>query len=156
MNKWENLENHDQIQMLINDRIGFVTDRLGSVSRQNHDETIFDLMMLFFDSLNEKREIILKIWDSVSFNQQLICEGQSQLLNAIDNWHQELNINWQVGKYIQNLLFLLCLVYLSAIWKDDNSADSSKVMAKVDEIIKWLNSSKSSPFDVLQKLKNLI
>ncbi len=143
-----------ELQILLNDRLGIVTDGLASVSRHNTDETIFDLMMLFFDSLNEKRAIILKLWEIKDFNQKLICEGQSQLLNAIDDWHQALGIHGNLGRYVQNLLFLLALVYTMTVWKDDLSADSSKVMAKVDEIIGWLNASKSAPFDLWQKLKS--
>jgi hypothetical protein len=146
----------EELQMLINDRLGVITDGLSSVSRQSSDETIFDLIMLFFDSLNEKRQIILGLWDHVDFNQRLICQGQAQLITAIDGWHQELNIHWQMGRYLQNLLFLLTLSYVATIWKNDDSADSSKVMAKVDEIISWLNASKSAPFDLLQKLKGAI
>jgi hypothetical protein len=146
----------NEIQLLINDRLATVTDNLATVSPHTQNETIFDLIMLFFDSLNEKRQTILKLWDNIDFNQKLICQSQAQLITAIDCWHKELNLHWQIGGYLQNLLFLVALSYTATIWKTDTSADSSKVMAKVDEIIGWLNSSKSAPFDFLQKLKNII
>lgn len=147
---------YDELQRLLNDRLAFVTDNLSTVSRQNLDETLFDLIMLCFDSLNERRTIILKIWNDFNFNQKIICQMQTQLIEAIDMWHQELEINWQIGHYIQHTLFLLMLIYLSIIWKNDDSPDISKVMAKTNEIIGWLNQSKSAPFDLLQKLKALI
>ena len=43
-----------------------------------------------------------------------------------------------------------------AVWKDDTSADNSKVMAKIDELIGWLNASKSAPFNLLEKVKNMV
>ena len=61
----------EELQILLNDRLAFVTDNLSTVSRHNLDETLFDLIMLFFDSLNEKRPIILKLWDSLDLNQKL-------------------------------------------------------------------------------------
>ena len=143
----------DELQSLLNDRIGFVTDNLSTVGRHNLDETIFDLVMLFFDSLNEKRPIILKLWDNLDFNQKLVCKMQAQLTESIGIWHQELAIDWTVARPIQNILFMLALIYTSTIWKDDESPDSAKVMAKVNEITVWLSQSKSAPFDLLQKLK---
>lgn len=145
-----------ELQILINDRLGVVTDNLSTVSRQNLDETLFDLIMLFVDSLNEKRQAILKIWDYADFNQKLICQLQTQLTEAIDIWHQELGIHWQVGRYVQNLLFSLIIIYTTTIWKTDNSTDNSIVMAKVNEIIGWIRNSKSAPLDLLEKLKGLI
>ena len=145
-----------ELQILINDRLGVVTDNLSTVSRQNLDETLFDLIMLFIDSLNEKRQAILKIWDQTDFNQKLICQLQTQLTEAIDMWHQELDIHWQVGRYVQNLLFMLVITYTTTIWKTDNSPDNSTVMAKVNEIIGWIRNSKSAPLDLLEKLKGLI
>ena len=50
----------NEIQLLINDRLATVTDNLATVSPHTQNETIFDLIMLFFDSLNEKRQTILK------------------------------------------------------------------------------------------------
>lgn len=155
---WKRAENNpasltfDELQMLLNDRLGFVSDGLSSVSRNNPDDTLFDLMMLCFDSLNDKRETILHLWDGVDFDAKLICEGQSQLLNAINRWHEELGIQWPAGNYLQNLLFLLALVYTAYIWKSDMSADNSKVMAAVNQIIIWLKNSKSAPFDFLKKI----
>ncbi|MEI6627826.1 MAG: hypothetical protein WCN27_00240 [Alphaproteobacteria bacterium] len=145
-----------ELQILINDRLGVLTDNLSTVSRQNLDETLFDLIMLFIDSLNEKRQAILKIWDQTDFNQKLICQLQTQLTEAIDMWHQELDIHWQVGRYVQNLLFMLVITYTTTIWKTDNSPDNSTVMAKVNEIIGWIRNSKSAPLDLLEKLKGLI
>ncbi len=145
-----------ELQILINDRLGVVTDNLSMVSRQNLDETLFDLIMLFIDSLNEKRQTILKIWNEIDFNQKLICQLQTQLTEAIDMWHQELDIHWQVGRYVQNLLFMLVITYTTTIWKTDNSPDNSTVMAKVNEIIGWIRNSKSAPLDLLEKLKGLI
>ncbi len=146
----------DEIQVLINDRLWAVTDNLSTVSRHNTNETLFDLMMLVFDSLTEKREIILNLWSSSSLNPQLICEGQSQIITAIDSWHQELNLHWNTARYVQNLLFMCALIYAAAVWKDDTSADNSKVMAKIDELIGWLNASKSGPFDLIEKVKNMV
>lgn len=146
----------DEIQALINDRLWQVTDNLLTVSRNNTNETLFDLMMLVFDSLNEKRACILSLWDSQSLSTKLICEGQSQALAAIDTWHQELELNWNTARYVQNLLFLCALIYAANVWKDDISPDNSKVMAKIDELISWLNASKSAPFDLLEKLKGMI
>ncbi len=145
-----------ELQVLINDRLGVVTDNLATVSRQNLDETLFDLIMLFIDSLNEKRQAIIKIWDKTDFNQKLICQLQTQLTEAIDIWHQELDIHWQVGRYLQNLLFSLIIIYTTTIWKTDNTPDNSIVMAKVNEIIGWIRNSKSAPLDLLEKLKGLI
>lgn len=145
-----------ELQILINDRLGVVTDNLSMVSRQNLDETLFDLIMLFIDSLNEKRQTILKIWNEIDFNQKLICQLQTQLTEAIDMWHQELDIHWQVGRYLQNLLFSLIIIYTTNIWKTDNTPDNSTVMAKVNEIIGWIRNSKSAPLDLLEKLKGLI
>ena len=145
-----------ELQTLINDRLGVVTDKLSTVSRQNLDETLFDLIMLFVDSLNEKRQSILKIWDHADFNQKLICQLQTQLTETIDIWHQELGIHWQVGRYIQNLLFSLIIIYTTTIWKTDNTTDNSIVMAKINEIIGWIRNSKSAPLDLLEKLKGLI
>ncbi len=146
----------EELQALINNRLWAVTDKLSMVSRHNPDETLFDLMMLVFDSLTEKREIILNLWDSSSLNPGLICEGQSQIITAIDGWHQELNLHWNTARYVQNLLFLCALIYAAVVWKDDTSADNSKVMAKIDELIGWLNASKSAPFDLIEKIKNTI
>lgn len=151
-----NTISNDELQMLLNDRLAFVTDNLSTINCQNIDETLFDLIMLCFDSLNEHRSTILKLWQSTQMNSQLLCKMQTQLIESIDIWHQELSINWQIGTYIQNTLFLLILFYISTIWKDDSSPDSSKVMAKTNEIIELLNQSKSAPFDLLQKLKALI
>ena len=146
----------EEIQALINDRLWAVTDNLSTVSRHNTNETLFDLMMLVFDSLTEKRGIILNLWDSSSLNPQLICEGQSQIIAAIDGWHQELNLHWNTARYVQNLLFMCALIYAAVVWKDDTSADNSKVMAKIDELIGWLNASKSAPFDLIEKVKNMV
>lgn len=159
---WKKAEQHpsnlttDEIQALLNDRLWMVTDNLSTVSRGNTNETLFDLMMLVFDSLTEKRACILKIWDSNSLNSRLICEGQSQILAAIDGWHQELNLQWNTARYVQNLLFLCSLIYATAVWKDDASTDNSKVMAKIDELIGWLNASKSAPFDLIEKVKSMV
>ena len=148
--------NFEEIQALINDRLWIVTDRLATVSRHNNNETLFDLMMLVFDSLTEKRETVLNLWNSSSLSPQLICEGQSQIIAAIDSWHQELNLHWSTARYVQNLLFLCALIYAAAVWKDDTSPDNSKVMAKIDELIGWLNASKSAPFDLLEKVKSMV
>ncbi len=158
---WEKAGNQEEltpeeIQALINDRLWAVTDNLSTVSRHNTNETLFDLMMLVFDSLTEKRGIILNLWDSSSLNPQLICEGQSQIIAAIDGWHQELNLHWNTARYVQNLLFMCALIYAAVVWKDDTSADNSKVMAKIDELIGWLNASKSAPFDLIEKVKNMV
>lgn len=146
----------NEVQILINDRLGAVTDNLPTVSRQNLDETLFDLIMLFIDSLNERRQTILKIWNETDLNQKLICQLQTQLTEAVDIWHQELNIHWQVGRYLQNLLFSLIIIYTTNIWKTDSTPDNSTVMAKVNEIIGWIKNSKSAPLDFLEKLKGLI
>lgn len=146
----------EELQALINDRLWVVTDSLSTVSRHNTDETLFDLMMLVFDSLTEKREVILTLWNSSSLNPQLICEGQSQIIAAVDSWHQELNLHWSTARYVQNLLFMCALMYAATVWKDDTSADNSKVMAKIDELISWLNASKSAPFDLIEKIKNMV
>lgn len=145
--------NTEEIQALINDRLWAVTDQLSTVSRHTTNETLFDLMMLVFDSLTEKRESILNLWNSSFLNPKLICEGQSQVIAAIDSWHQELNLHWNTGRYVQNLLFFCALMYAAIVWKDDTSADNSKVMAKIDELISWLNASKSAPFDLIEKIK---
>ena len=145
-----------EIQALINDRLSTVTDKLSSVSLHNKDETLFDLMMLFFDSLTEKRNTVFDLYSSCSFETSLICDMQSQILSAIDNWHQELSLHWPFGRYVQNLLFFCALIYTVNVWKDDISPDNSKVMAKIDELIRWINSSKSAPFDLIEKLKNTI
>jgi len=146
----------DEIQALINDRLWQVTDNLATVSRNNTNETLFDLMMLVFDSLTEKRTCILGLWGTQSLSTKLICEGQAQVLATIDTWHQELELNWDAARYVQNLLFMCALIYAANVWKDDTSADNSKVMAKVDEMIGWLNASKSAPFDLLEKVKSMV
>ena len=146
----------DEIQALINDRLWQVTDNLATVSRNNTNETLFDLMMLVFDSLTEKRACILSLWDAQNLSTKLICEGQAQVLAAIDTWHQELELNWDAARYAQNLLFMCALIYAANVWKDDTSADNSKVMAKIDEMISWLNASKSAPFDLLEKVKSMV
>lgn len=148
---WNKAENGEiltnaEIQVLINDRLLAVTDKLSTVSRHNTDEVLFDLMMLVFDSLTEKREAILNIWNSDFLNSDFICEAQSQIIVAIDSWHEELNLHWNTGRYVQNLLFLCALIYAAVVWKDDTSPDNSKVMAKIDELIRWLSASKSAPF----------
>ena len=146
----------EEIQALINDRLWAVTDQLSTVSLSNTDETLFDLMMLVFDSLTEKRACILNIWNTSSLDPKCICEGQSQIIAAIDGWHQTLNLQWNTARYVQNLLFLCALMYAASVWKDDTSADNSKVMAKIDELISWLNASKSAPFDLLAKVKSMV
>jgi len=56
---WEKAESNpsaitpEEIQALINNRLWYVTERLETVSRNNVDEALFDLMMLVFDSLTE-------------------------------------------------------------------------------------------------------
>jgi hypothetical protein len=112
-------------------------------------------MMLVFDSLTEKRVCVLNIWNASSLDPKCICEAQSQIIAAIDGWHQQLNLHWNTARYVQNLLFLCALMYAAAVWKDDTSADNSKVMAKIDELIGWLNASKSAPFDLLEKVKEV-
>lgn len=158
---WEKAE-HDtstitaqEIQVLINDRLWYVTEHLETVSKNNANETLFDLMMLVFDSLTEKRKSILNLWNSQKLSDQLICETQAQVLNAIDTWHQKLGIHWDIGRYMQNVLFLSALIYATTIWKDDTSADNSKVMAKIDEMIRWIKAAKSEPFELLEKAKEM-
>ena len=146
----------EEIQALINDRLWAVTDQLSTVSLNSTNETLFDLMMLVFDSLTEKRACILNIWSTIALDPKCICEGQSQIIGAIDEWHQTLNLHWNTARYVQNLLFLCALMYAAAVWKDDTSADNSKVMAKIDELIGWLNASKSAPFDLLEKVKSMV
>jgi hypothetical protein len=158
---WEKAANQEElttndIHALINDRLWVVTDNLSTVSCHNRDETLFDLIMLVFDSLTEKREVILALWNSRSLSPQLICEGHSQIIAAIDSWHQELNLHWNTARYLQNLLFMCALIYAAAVWKDDISPDNSKVMAKIDELIGWLNASKTAPFDLIEKVKNMV
>ncbi|MEI7493947.1 MAG: hypothetical protein WCJ92_05055 [Alphaproteobacteria bacterium] len=146
----------EEIQALINDRLWAVTDQISTVSLNSANETLFDLMMLVFDSLTEKRTCILNLWNASSLDPKCICEAQSQIIAAIDGWHQTLNLHWNTARYVQNLLFLCALMYAAAVWKDDTSADNSKVMAKIDELIGWLNASKSAPFDLLEKLKGMV
>ena len=146
----------EEIQALINDRLWAVTDQLSTVSLHSTDETLFDLMMLVFDSLTEKRTCILNLWNAIELNPKCICEAQSQISAAIDGWHQQLNLPWNTARYVQNLLFLCALIYAAVVWKDDTSADNSKVMAKIDELIGWLNASKSAPFDLLEKVKSMV
>ncbi len=146
----------EDIQVLIHDRLEAVTGKLSTVSRHSENETLFDLMMLVFDSLTEKRTCILNIWNSQSLSTKLVCEGQSQILTAIDGWHQELELHWNTARYVQNLLFLCALIYAATVWRDDTSTDNSKVMAKIDEMIRWLNASKAAPFDFLEKLKGMV
>lgn len=146
----------EEIQTLINDRLWFVTERLETVGRNNTDETLFDLMMLVFDSLTEKRACILALWTAQKLSDQLICETQAQVLAAIDTWHQTLRIHWEVGRYVQNLLFLCALIYAGSVWLDDTSADNSKVMAKIDEMIRWMKTAKAAPLDLVEKLKGMV
>lgn len=159
---WESAESDavsvtpEEIQALINDRLWYVTERLETVSRNTVDEALFDLMMLVFDSLTEKRGCILGLWDTQKISDQLICETQAQVLAAIDTWHQRLEIHWNAGRYVQNLLFLCALIYAASVWKNDTSADNSKVMAKIDEMIRWMKASKTAPFDLLEKLKSMV
>jgi hypothetical protein len=67
-----------------------------------------------------------------------------------------LGLHWDVGRYVQNLLFLCALIYAANVWKDDTSADNSKVMAKIDEMIRWMKATKTAPLDVLEKLKGMV
>lgn len=144
----------DEIKVIINDRLHVVTTNLGTISRHNQNETLFDLMMLVFDSLTEHREAVLNIYGAYDFSSSLICQVQSQCLAAIDQWHETLDLHWTFGRYMQNLLFLCALLYAASVWKEDISPDNSKVMAKIDELISWINSSKSAPFDLLEKIKS--
>ncbi|MCE2716359.1 MAG: hypothetical protein ACK4V2_03585 [Pseudomonadota bacterium] len=159
---WEKAESNpsaitpEEIQALINNRLWYVTERLETVSRNNVDEALFDLMMLVFDSLTEKRACVLSLWETQKLSDQLICETQAQVLTAIDGWHQTLGLHWDVGRYVQNLLFLCALIYAANVWKDDTSADNSKVMAKIDEMIRWMKATKTAPLDVLEKLKGMV
>lgn len=159
---WEKAKNDSaritpsEIQALINDRLSFVTDNLSTVSVQNKNETLFDVMMLFFDGLSEKRKAVLDLYNSCALNSSLICQAQAQIITAIDHWHNELNLHWTIGRYVQNLFFLCALIYAANVWKDDTSADNSKVMAKIDELIRWINSSKSAPFDLMEKIKSTV
>jgi membrane protease YdiL (CAAX protease family) len=89
------------------------------------------------------------IWSSVIF-------GMLHLNRYLgSNWD-----GWRAYSHVLSAsaigLFLCALIYAAVVWKDDTSADNSKVMAKIDELIGWLNASKSAPFDLLEKVKSMV
>jgi hypothetical protein len=150
LNNPENLDD-DAIKALLDDRLWFVTDNLGGVSLNSEKETLFDLLMLVVDSLSEKRTAIINAYQSMQLTPALICQGQSQILQAINSWHEKLNLQWNKGSQLQNVLFFGILTYSINIWLDDDSPDAAQVMAKIDELITWLLDMKAQPMQIFTK-----
>lgn len=153
---WQNiLKNIDlvseqELQLLLDDRLWFVTDNLKTITATLEKEKIFDLIMLGIDSLQERRAEILHLKNNKNFDYDFICKLQSQLMREINIWHQHLNLAWGKGTYFQNYAFLGMLTYAANIWIDDHSPDSAKVMAKTDEMIDWLLQLKSNPMGIFK------
>lgn len=141
----------DEIKFLLDNRLWFVTDRLDTVSKNSEKETLFDLIMLVIDSLSEHRQGILNMADNLNISSNLLCHSQSQILREINIWHNSLGLHWNTGKHLQNVLFFGVLTYAINIWLDDNSIDSSKVMAKIDELISWMMELKNNPLQIIRK-----
>lgn len=140
----------DEIKALLDDRLWFVTDRLNSLSQNSEKEILFDLIMLVVDSLSEHRQAALGLAKS-ALNTSLMCQAQAQILREINIWHEQLNLHWNIGKHLQNILFFAVITYAVNIWLDDDSPDASKVMAKIDELITWLLTMKTQPLQIFEK-----
>lgn len=141
----------DHFKALLDDRLWFVTDQLNNVSNVSEKETLFDLIMLAIDSLSEQRQAVLNLTKITQLNQSFICHAQAQILREINIWHEQLNLHWNVGKHLQNVLFFGVLSYAVNIWLDDDTPDASKVMAKIDELITWLLTMKTQPLQIFDK-----
>lgn len=151
---WENALHNpeslsdDDLKVLLDDRLWFVTDLLNSISQNSEKEKLFDLLMLTIDSLSEQRQAILILAKTTKITPSLICHAQAQILSAIHTWHEQLGLHWNVGAHLQNVLFFGVLTYAINIWLDDDSPDASQVMAKIDELITWLMTMKSQPLQI--------
>lgn len=141
----------DEIKFLLDNRLWFVTERLNTLSTTSEKETLFDLIMLTIDSLSEHRQAILNIANSLNISSNLLCHSQSQILREINIWHKSLELHWNTGKHLQNVLFFGALTYAINIWIDDDSIDSAKVMAKIDELISWMMELKNNPLQIVKQ-----
>lgn len=143
--------NDDEIKLLLDNRLWFVTERLNTLSNHSEKEILFDLIMLAIDSLSEHRQAILNIAKNFIITPNLLCHSQAQILREINIWHQNLGLHWNTGKHLQNVLFFGVLTYAINIWIDDDSIDSAKVMAKIDELISWMMELKNNPLQIVRQ-----
>lgn len=141
----------DEIRLLLDNRLWFVTERLNTLSTNSEKETLFDLIMLAIDGLSAHRQAILNIAKNFHINPNLLCHLQAQILREINVWHQNLVLHWNTGKHLQNVLFFGVLAYAVNIWIDDESIDSAKVMAKIDELISWMMELKNNPLQIVKQ-----
>jgi AcrR family transcriptional regulator len=97
-------------------------------------DRLFELFMERFDILNDNRDGIIAIMDSMRFDPKQLMLGMPHLARSMSWMLEAARVDTSGWKGAIRIFGLLALyVEVAKVWREDESADLSKTMAELDK-----------------------